>query len=259
MFSAKPGFEKGISIENYSTDYDIDSKLISNLQGIIFTNHNSAQYSQFQIAKYQQVNLANSKNINDGYMKFMHYYDGLLKEKNTLFSDPIVSEGASESQFTFKGRNQDNKQRYLQVTHRWMGTLYGKNGENCHSKYLFSKAWNYQNLVHMDKLYLDMELIGVNMNLRRYQTIPVVITVQDDISRRQVNAPEDPSKSAAPQPDGTPGKTSTSMSEEDVPFVIDKFYTGFYVIDSIDYLYEQGRLKQRMKLLRREWPSPPSP
>jgi hypothetical protein len=259
MFSAKPGFEKGLNIENFSSDYDIDSETFMNLQGIIFTNHSSAEHSQFRVVKYQQVNLANSKNRQEGYMKYMHYYDGLLREKNTIFSDPIVSEGASESQFTFKGRNADNTQRYVQVTHRWMGTIYGTNGENCHSKYLYAQTWNHQNNVHLDKLYLEMELEGVNMNIRRYQTIPVVITIQDDIQRRQANPPEDPTNTSAPQPSESANKTAESMDHDTIPFVIDKFYTGFYVVDEIDYIYENGKIRQKMKLLRREWPAPPQP
>ena len=263
MFSAKPGFEKGLNIESFSMDFDVDTadyaELMKNLQGIVFTNHSSAQYSQFQIGKYQQVNLANQKNIADGYMKYMHYYDALLKQKKTVFSDPKVTEGASESMFTFKGRNSDNQQRYIQVTHRWMGTMYGTNGENCHSKYLYAQVWNYQNRVHMDKLYLEMELVGVNMNLRRYQTIPLIITVQDDLQRRQANPPEDPTNSSTPPTTETANRTPSSMDQDEVPFVVDKFYTGFCVVDSIEYIYEQGKMKQKCKLLRREWPAPPQP
>jgi hypothetical protein len=49
------------------------------------------------------------------------------------------------------------------------------------------------------------------------------------------------------------------MDQDEVPFVVDKFYTGFYVVDSIEYIYEQGKMKQKCKLLRREWPAPPQP
>jgi hypothetical protein len=259
MFSAKPGIEKGLSIENFSSDYDIDSQLLKSFQGILFTNHDAAQYSQFQIGKYNQVNTANATNRSQGYMKYMHYYDALLRQKNTVFSDPIVSEGAAESQYTFKGRNADNKQRYVQVTHRWMGTMYGGNGENCHSKYLYAKTWNHQNKVHLDKLYLEMELIGVNMNLRRFQPIPILITIQEDLQRKMANPPEDPTNATTPPTEGTPDRTPSSNDQDSVPFTVDKFYSGYYVIDAIDYIYEEGKLKQKMKLLRREWPAPPQP
>ena len=249
MFSAKPGIEKGLSVENFSTDYDVDSELIKSFQGILFTNHTAAQYSQFQIAKYQQVNRANDINRVHGYMKYMHYYDALLKQKQTVYTDPIVSEGASQSQYTFKGRNNDNKQRYVQVTHRWMGTMYGVNGENSHSKYLYAKTWNHQNIVHLDKLHLEMELIGVNMNLRRFQCIPVLITIQEDLQRKQANEPTDYTQS-------TSNHEIAAIDQDSVPFVVDKFYTGYYVIETIDYIFERGKLKQKLKLLRREWPAP---
>ena len=258
LFSIEPGREMGISIESYSTDYDIDSELIKSSMSILFTNHSMARYSSQWINKYEQRNKANSINRSHGYVKFNHYYDGLLRKKILFFNDPLTSPNSEKEKYIFKGRNATD-QRWGRVTHEWMGTMYGGNGENQHSKYIYAQTWNHQNMVHLDKLYLDVELDQINMTLRKYQVIPLLIIVQEDAVRRVVNNPNDITNTKTPVTQGTDNASSNELSEEDLPFVVEKFYTGNYVIQDITYEYQKGFFKQKLKLLRREWPAPPQP
>ena len=256
LFSLDPGKEAGVSVESYTEDYDIDSKLIKNSANILFTNHRMARYSSQWINKYLPVNKANAINSTHGYVKFNHYYDALLRKKQVFYSDPITSPDSENKKMIFKGR-QSTDERFKRVTHNWMGTIYGNNGENQHSKYVYAKTWNHQNFVHLDKLYLEVELDQINMNLRKYQVIPLLIIVEEDSERRMYNSPNDTTNSTTPTTQGTPNADSTILNEENLPYVVEKFYTGNYVIQNIVYEYEQGRFKQTLKLLRREWPVPP--
>ena len=172
-----------------------------------------------------------------------------------VFNDPLSSPGSEDNMFIFKGRKNAD-QRFDRVTHNWMGTIYGANGENQHTKYLYAKTWNHQNMVHLDKLYLDVELDQINMTLRKYQVIPLLIIVQEDSERRQFNLPDDPTNAVTPTTENTPNVVATQISDENLAFVVEKFYTGDYVIQNITYQYQNGAFKQFLKLLRREWPAP---
>lgn len=270
LFSLEPGRELGISIESYTTDFDIDTKLIKNNLSILFTNNLMAQYSSQWINKYQQINKANTVNRESGYVKYNHYYDALLRKPVKMFIDPLTSPGSEEKKYILKGRN-NKDQRFERVTHEWMGTLYGMNGENQHSKFFQAVIWNSQNMVHLDKLYLEIELDNINMTVRKYQVIPLLITVTDDTIRKIVNSPESGETSA----ESLKGRETTAsggnaaaelsrnnsykgVSSEDVPFVVDKFYTGNYVVQEISYTFDKFGFKQVLKLLRREWPTPAS-
>lgn len=256
LFSIVPGMELGVSIESFSQDYDVDSELVKSFQNILFTNNDMAKYGSFHVKKYEQVNKANRVNRDHGYVRYNHYYDSLLRKKVMFFNDPLTSPDAENSSFIMKGRKASD-QRFERVTHAWMGTMYGSNGENQHSKYIYAKTWNFQNLVHLDKLYVDIQLEQANMNLRRYQVIPLLITVEEDNERRKYNQPIDKSNSSTPATTNTPNAESVEVSEEELPFVVERFYTGNYVAQAIEYNYFRGVFHSNVKLIRREWP--PSP
>lgn len=256
LFSIKPGKELGISVESYSNDHDIDSELIKNSLSILFTNHQLAKYSSQWINKYEQRNKANFINRSQGYVKYNHYYDALLKKKVMFFNDPITTTEEAAKNYVLKGKNSTDE-RFSRVTHNWMGTSYGGNGENQHSTYLRAKTWNHQNMVHLDKLYLEVELDQINMTIRKYQVVPLLIVVYNDMERRMLNAPNDTTNSETPVTDGTPNSDSNLVKEEELEFVIEKFYSGNYVVQDIFYQYQNGHFTQKLKLLRRVWPPPP--
>ena len=80
-----------------------------------------------------------------------------------------------------------------------MGIQYGEEGDNTHGKYNYARVTNYQNNVHIEKMGLRITLANPNFNIRRMQTIPVVIIVKKDYVRKRYNEPADESQqSTAP-------------------------------------------------------------
>lgn len=254
MFSEEAGLETGIDVASFSSDYDDFMELLKNPENILLTNSSISQYSKFRITSYEQRNFANAINFHTGYIKYMHYYDSLLKEKIVFMSDPKTTPGAENNMYIMKGRNSED-QRDVYSSHDWMGTIYGANGENCHSRYLYAKSWNNQNLKHLEKLYLEVSLEGVNMNLRRFQVIPVLMVIESDLPRKAANASNEGEENSSTESTDTSEIKGTDQLDM---IAIDKFYTGMYVIDAIEYIYDQGYLKQKIQLLRREWPTPPT-
>ena len=101
------------------------------------------------------------------------------------------------------------------------------------------------NLVHLQKMGLDVTLQSINPNLRILQSIPLIITIKRDATRKVANTPIDENN---PQ---------DKIDVMDAPFVIDKTISGYYVIWGITYKYRKGEFRQDLKLVRREWPVPP--
>jgi hypothetical protein len=138
-----------------------------------------------------------------------------------------------------------------------MGVQYGKDGENCHPKYNYAKVNNFQNNIHLEKMGLKIVLPNPNFNLRRLQTVPVVIIIKKDTVRKVLNEPIDEAEEASHPNPNEPNRSKPILNAEQIPFTVDKTISGFYTIHSIDYVYEKGKFHQECIMYRREWPTPP--
>jgi hypothetical protein len=246
LFSEKADIDDAVGIELFSQDYAVDSERFKSARKHVLSNWDNVKQTNFYIEKYEQKNNSTKVGLVDGYKRYLHYYDGLLREKQTIFADPKVTPGAEKDSIILKGRANENF--YLdQVSHRWMGNVYGNDGENSHEKLLYAKVWNHQNMRHSKKFSLKVVTTGINMNIRRFQAIPVVIVIVKDLLRKKANEPVE---------DSGADEGKSAGDQEHMPFTVDKFYSGFYVVDSVKYKYENFRFTQEMNLIRREWPNP---
>ena len=256
LYSEQPEIEDAIALLRMSQDYGRDSELHKSASKTVLSNWDEISQTQFFINHHSLINNSASINLKHGYKRYVQYYDSVLKENQTAFVDPKTTEGAEQKSQILKGRPNENF--YLeQVNTKWMGVQYGKDGENSHPKYNYAKVTNYQNNVHLEKMGLKVSLANCNFNLRRMQTIPVIIIIKKDYVRKKINEPIDETHQNAPANPNEPNKEQSAVSFEDIPFTVDKTISGFYVIDSIEYIYEQGNFRQELTLLRREWPTPP--
>lgn len=256
LFSEKADIDEGMALNLMTTDYGKDSEQGKQIGKIVLSNWDEISDTAMHIDSYALQNYSASINLRDGYKKYVQYYDSILKEYQSIFVDPISSPGAEDDQIILKGR--PNEDFYLsQVTHKWMGIQYGKNAENAHDKINYAKIQNYQNLVHLNKMVLNVKLQGCNFNLRRFQVIPVVIVIKTDITRKKINEPIDDSHQKSIPNSNEPNRTQPAIDSEQTPIAIDKFYTGFYVVRDIVYTYNKGQFRQECSLIRREWPTPP--
>jgi hypothetical protein len=209
----------------------------------VISNWEDHSSTPFFIKKYKLFNNAASVNLANGYKRYISYYDALLKEPQFLFVDPKTTDGAEKDKMLLKGRPNENV--YLeQIQRNWFGVQYGEGGENCHEKYNIAKVQNYQNLVHLKKMGVEVVLQSLNPNLRMMQSIPLVIVIRTDASRKIANTPIDEN-------------TNEQVEPMEAPMVIDKTITGNYVIWSMRYVYKEGEFRHELNLVRREWPTPP--
>lgn len=244
LFGDETEIEASMLIDLISNDYGNDNVQAKQVGRTIISNWDDMSSTPFYIKKYSLFNNSAGVNLRNGYKRYISYYDALLKEPQFVFVDPKTTEGAEKDKMLMKGRPNENFYKD-QVQSNWFGVQYGDNGENCHEKYNIAKVQNYQNLVHLQKMGLDVTLQSFNPNLRILQSIPLIITIKRDATRKVANTPIDENN---PQ-DG--------VDVMEAPFVIDKTISGYYVIWGITYKFKKGEFRQDLKLVRREWPTPP--
>lgn len=253
LFSEEAQIDDALAEALMTQDFGTDSKLEKPAFKTILSNLNDISNTNFFIENYAMQNFSAAINNREGYKRFLQYYDGLIKDYESIFIDPITSPESEKDKVILKGRANENY--YLeQVKHKWLGVLYGNNGENCHEKYLYAKIQNYQNNVHLDKIVLDLRLPRCNFNLRRYQVLPIIIVNKRDLVRKKLTENEDVNNEKAPSTQR--GASPAAEDIESTPFSVDKFYSGYYAIRDIIYKFDRGRFTQELKLIRREWPTP---
>jgi hypothetical protein len=250
LFGDETEIEETMMIDLLSNDYGNDNVQTKRPGKTVISNWEDQAGTPFYIKKHSLFNNSASVNLRNGYKRYVLYYDALLKESQSVFVDPKTTEGAEEDKMLLKGRPNENF--YLdQIQANWFGVQYGENGENCHEKYNIAKVQNYQNLVHLGKMGVDVVLQSLNPNLRLMQSVPLIIVVKRDATRKSANAPVDQKEEAS-------GDPANPVDPMDMPFTIDKTVSGFYVVWGMEYVFRQGEFRQHLKLVRREWPTPPN-
>lgn len=156
------------------------------------------------------------------------------------------------------GKNPDNEQarvnhEYIGTYNRaeWSGVEYvmsdgddKKNPNewsgNVHKNYNRAPYHNTQNFSELNKMYINVTCEGLNLQIMKGERIPVIIGFTNSFENDMYNA-------------ATPN---------DEPREINKFYSGYYIVDSVEYLYNpmsnEGVSPYTTKyvLKRREWPTP---
>lgn len=256
LFSEKAEIDEALLIDLLSNDYGKDNEQAKQQSKIVLTNWQENSGTPFYILRYSLVNNSASVNLTHGYKRYLSYYDAYTQEPNSVFVDPLTTPESEKKQILLKGRPDEDF--YLsQVEKKWMGAQYGEDGENCHGQYNFAKINNFQNNIHMSKMGLRVTLQTINPNLRRMQTVPVVITIMRDPIRKQINEPIDQDQEASNPNTDEPNRTKTALEATETPITLDKTISGFYVISEIQYIFRKGEFRQECLLIRREWPTPP--
>lgn len=224
---------------------------------LYLTNNNARRGSATYMSKYKIVNNAAMVTLRDGYRRIIQYYDDVDKVYRSFTVEPLTTENLPADQAPLKGKyDAEGKKMYAdQQKYKYVG----KQGKNVHANYYYAQMLNYKNLLELEKMYLEVELETVNMALYRYQIIPIIVyeqsaqqaTIQE---QKEVKAQE--AGTEMKNKKGDKGDLQTGGVQKQK---IDEKMTGIYTIARIHYTYdeEEGRLKQKIILFRREWPNTP--
>lgn len=227
--------------ELFSTDYTSDDEKALYKGNVILTNFSHFENSEIFIRNYR---LENNSYISNKYGQKINlmFYDTMEQETEKMSIETLITNGKEDNHIILKGRPNENY--YLEQTKtKWNGVIID---DNVHDMYKISKMNNFHNNNQINKLLLNVEMSRINFNLRRMQPVMLLIFVVDDTQRKEFNMPQ---------------SIKNQYKDDEMPFSIDQFFSGCYVIKDIKYRYDRkdkdnGKFYQTMTLMRREWPNP---
>lgn len=191
------------------------------------------------------------------------YNDETLQNFWEIDVDPIYDKDKTKTHILLRGRpkydvstNKESpaKANYnytdIYVSSSWMGVQYTLSNPdddinnwdgNQHSNFVRAKIYNHMNLKELDKLNLEVTVLGTNLNFIRGDKIPIILIRRDLIENRRIWKDNDPNMHTT----------------------YDLFYSGWYIIKDFSISWSSpinksqiSGFRHRFTLARREWPPP---
>lgn len=215
---------------------------------VLLTNWMRNLLSENHIIDIKPINQSSRISLEEGYKKFLHFYDYTLDEKIELNNELIVSD-SDMSEYSVLIGGYTDKDWKKNARHLWKGVLYSLPDHNVHPFYYKAEYHNEQNLKEIDKLTIEITLPQVNFNLYRYMVIPVLYYEYGSMARALWQR----------------GDKFNSLEKDenlglDVPYILNDFISGFYIIKGFKFSYIGGDknsreyVQQKVILTRTEWP-----
>ena len=226
---------------------------------LILTNHKDLSGLSCHVVDYELINNSNKISLEGGYSRTCQLYDnnsdaGDRFQEFTI--EPLVTEELSELDEPLRGNRKDERYKD-QVKFKYMGRQNaGDDGlGNTHSNAIYTKLHDAQNNMEIEKMKLKVNVVGFNPSLYKFCKVPVVMYHYDgvkieaeqkaDQKREEAGLTERPL--GAGKPDGEPNEFTQMM---------DKFISGYYIVENINYRYDaETAITTELTLIRREWPS----
>lgn len=254
-----------------------DESSVENATAMVKFLSNAGEFKNtpFYIKKWSPVNNSTSVSMGTGYTtrtySFIHNQD-ILNDYNEdsfikLENIPAYDPSKTDKAIILRGRakydsdkNPETEMKrvnydFVNTYNReiWTGVEYvlsdaDKNRRplewhgNVHKNFNNAPYHNSQNLSELDKMYLEVECEGLNLQVLRGERIPVYIVSQNTMESKRNEEFSDNDKKDG---DNT-----------------NRLYTGYYIVDSIEYKYglrneyEPSPYTTKFILKRREWPTP---
>lgn len=239
----------------------------------ILTNMQDFKQTPFFITKWDPVNNSSAVSLTMGYSTTTFSYlhnQNIINEGDydcfeILENIPAYDQNKTDSYILLRGRatydpeqNPETEQArvnydYTGLYNRtvWTGVEYVMSDDdkdkdsnmwsgNVHKNYNRAPYHNAQNLGELNKMYLKVTCDGLNLQIMKGERIPVLLCFNNSIENEMYN----------------------SATETDLPRESNRFYSGYYIVDSVEYKYvgqSKGKpspYKTSFILKRREWPTP---
>lgn len=230
---------------------------------LILTNHRNSKGTNMFIGAFNLVNNANDISTAYGYTRDVVIYDdnseaGERVQEFTI--EALNSEEMMDYEEPLKGRRGED--RYdTHKKHKYIGRQDVGEGDigNVHPSLNFAKLHQAQNLAEIEKVKLKVSLESFNPSIYKYQKIPILIY---EYNKERVAAMLKYNKFLDEQGfsdkflDIAPALDEEDNDDSKPDQVVNRFLSGFYVIENINYKYniDKGGIVQEVTLIRREWP-----
>lgn len=230
---------------------------------LILTNKAEYGNSNIFISNYS-ISGEHGRWLTEGYIKKPIIYDVDTKEgkseKIIYTIESLISENSESTYVKQKGKVNSDFYK-TQARYHWVGKQEASSiGGNVHDSFIFSEFHNYQNMIELNKINLEVELTGINFYIQKYTMVPVEIyhMIERDGNWKEKRFRER-DKELGNQDNI---KTSADENNETGEFqnkydgytqYLNKFLSGFYLVTGIRYAFVKGGImKTYLTLTRRE-------
>lgn len=221
---------------------------------LILTNHKRDAGTNLFIEAQSLANSTGEKAKKNGYKRTLQYFENDSDEGLVSHEiEPLASKKMSDIEEPMKGRRDEDRFKNETKT-KYTGR---KNSDpetsHTHLNYEYSAISNAQNLDEVKKMSLEVSLASFNPAIHLYQKLPIAI-----YTNQQEKLGADKVIKTAKKEKGFDTTVEEDKSTVDPgEYVLDEFLSAYYVVGGIEYTFKAGypSVKQKLKLLRREWPS----
>jgi hypothetical protein len=203
-----------------------------------------------------------------GYSRKLQYFEIDSEEKLVTFDlKPSASDKMQDHEEPLNNkRGKEGKEDYInEIRQKYVGRVDVDPAHgNMNINYYHASIFNAMNRAEIYKMGLEVTTSTINSGLYRGMKIPVLLfsktTNEHAINKRTKEAMEKNGfKTLGKQLINEDLAKNDDLVDREV---LDEFTTGFYIIDSIEYIYDpqveggsENTFYQKIKLLRREWPT----
>lgn len=231
---------------------------------LMLSNEVNFRTSNMYIHEYRIQNNSAIISAKNGYSRKVTFYDDNA-DKGSRYTElniqPFVSKSMPDSDRPLRGSIAEKEDRTVtEVKHKWMGRQNaGEDGlGNVHPHALYSKLIDHQNQEEVQKMKLIVKLASFNPSLYKYQKLPVMIyDVDPDTVKTRASFKETAKEVGALNDTLVKKDSELKVSAEENPKQSQNhFLSGYYIIENIDYIFDEDVMKmvQELTLIRREWP-----
>jgi hypothetical protein len=231
-----------------------DDKINQAKLPLVLSNHKRDSSTNRFIASQSLKNSAGATSKKNGYKRVLQYFENDSDEGLVSHDiEPIASKNMKDIEEPLRGRRDEDRYKN-EIKYKYVGRKSADpETSNTHLNYEYAAIANVQNMDEVKKMTLEIELAEFNPAIHRYQKIPVFIYTNDPdkMKAKQITSDIKDKKGF-----DTNTVEDDSLNKPDV-YIVDEFLSGYYVVGGIQYTYKAGDagVKQKLTLLRREWPS----
>jgi predicted chitinase len=184
------------------------------LTNLLLSNDYSFENTNQYFDSYKIINNSTLVSLNSGYRNIVKYYDELEKDFLIFNIESLTSQTGNN--IILKGQPEDNNFFNLNTNTYYLGKF---DSDNVHKNYSFAFAQNDKNLFDLQKFALEITMKNPNYSVYKYQKIKLIISNQ----------------TATPSADFFNNRLS-----------------GDWLITDIEFIFENGKYTQKIKLIKRE-------
>jgi hypothetical protein len=221
---------------------------------LILTNHKRDIGTNLFIEAQSLINSSGSKVKKNGYKRTLQFFENDSDEGLVSHEiEPLSGKNMSDIEEPMKGRRGEDRYKGETKT-KYTGR---KNADpetsHTHLNYEYAAISNAQNLDEIKKMSLEVSLAAFNPAIHLFQKLPILIYTGNQQKLGADKVIKDAKKE----------KGFDTIVDDDLAtltagsYVVDEFLSAFYIVGGIEYTYKAGdpSVKQKLRLLRREWPS----